>query len=234
MAITTIPVLSNIARTPLIIAGEVDKYTSLLNKYTTLTTVGFQTFTSTSSGVTYNTVSDGGEAELMVILANAINANSTNPCIFTAEHFNSIKTTLEAGAGSGVNTDLFQGDPKSVFSKKVVPTEITISTGFASGWSGDIKYRINQEGLKTLVLSVEKTTDLTTTAETIATIPAIASTYPFGCSTISSLWTGSFATRVQGAMCEIRVDTSGNIKITSIGSVTATAKAINGTLMSYY
>lgn len=117
---------------------------------------------------------------------------------------------------------------------RTAPTEVVVSTGFSAGWSGEVRYRINKEGLKTVGLVVERSTDILTSAETIITIPAIASTYSFGFGAMSSLWLASFSGRVSGAAAEIKIDGSGNVRIASVGSVTATAKSVNGFVTSYY
>lgn len=117
---------------------------------------------------------------------------------------------------------------------RTAPTEVVVSTGFNAGWSGEVRYRINKEGLKTVAIIAERSTDILTSAETIITITEIASAYSFGLGAMCPLWLASFSGRVTGAAAEIKIDGSGNVRIASVGSVTATAKAVNGFVVSYY
>lgn len=123
--------------------------------------------------------------KLATALANTINGNTSNIGDLTA--LTTTEKTNLVGAVNEVNSQLAQrvnkaGDTMtgnlnvpSINSKipayAIAPTETVITTGFATGWSGAIKIKKNQEGLVTLYINASKNTAITLAGETIYNLP---------------------------------------------------------------
>ena len=115
----------------------------------------------------------------------------------------------------------------------VTPTEIAITSGFASGWSGSISYRKNQENLVTLTVNIVKSTDIAAGQHLLFTLPT--GVRPSDRATIFTNIHTSGSIPVQNASATITVIWDGSINLHTMPGATLTnARYLNNVVLSYY
>lgn len=114
---------------------------------------------------------------------------------------------------------------------KGTPTEVVINTGFASDWSGEIKYRKSEFNKVFLFVNLTKSTDITN-------IDSVVYTLPIGVRP-PSLQIGYCALLTTGGNLisngSLIVNPSGQVKLLFYPSQTlATARVIQGATAEFY
>lgn len=110
---------------------------------------------------------------------------------------------------------------------KISPTEITVNTGFAAGWSGSIKYGKTQENIIFVKIEdLQKTSDISTTPEVIYTLPV--GYRPIGVQRLSVIGLNASAIRINGSMLDVLITNNGTLNICNNGSVTANVRRLAG------
>lgn len=109
---------------------------------------------------------------------------------------------------------------------KVVPTETIITTGFAAGWSGEIRVSKTQEGLNIYkIISLEKTTDITNAgAENVRVLDV--GTRPFHTIRFTAFGYTSANAKVNNSQLDIIIATNGSIFIGNSGGATTNVRKI--------
>lgn len=105
----------------------------------------------------------------------------------------------------------------------VTPTETVITTGFASGWSGSVSIRKNQEGQKKVRYDLTKTSDIA-----FGDIPfTLDSQYrPLTTEDILAFSFAADGNVINGALTAGFINTDGNLVLIPTGSVTANVRRI--------
>lgn len=111
----------------------------------------------------------------------------------------------------------------------VTPTETIITSGFAAGWSGTVRYSKTQEGLLVIYMVLDKTSDILVAGEYIFTLPVGYRPSQYQRSPCAG-WTSTTGERVNGSALEIAVSASGAIGVGSCGSVSTNVRAIAGAI----
>lgn len=112
------------------------------------------------------------------------------------------------------------------------PVETVITSGFASGWSGEIRLGKTQEGIKYIhIVSLAKTSDISTGGDIPYTIPI--GHRPI--KTVSENLVGYSSSGLfkAGSSIQVRVQSDGVLALTSTGSVTADVRSIVGAILTF-
>lgn len=118
-------------------------------------------------------------------------------------------------------------------SYSVTPTEISITTGFASGWSGSIKYRKNQENQTTLILSLVNNTDIVAGLTLLYTLPVAIRPLVDIKTTINLYAAAQYS--IANSFANIIILTSGEIYVYPVTGTTLTdARLIYAVTFTYY
>lgn len=113
------------------------------------------------------------------------------------------------------------------------PTETVITSGFAAGWSGTIRYSKTQEGGLNLVIdSLLKTSDITNNLETVYTITDV-NLRPRRQHKFYVLGATNTGTAVIGSLVEILIATNGTIQLRVVAGSTTNVRLIGGTQSSF-
>lgn len=109
----------------------------------------------------------------------------------------------------------------------IAPTETVITSGFAAGWSGQIKYGKTQENLLFLEFTqLLRNTIIGTTIEVVYTLPA--GSRPAATQKGHVVGLDSGGNIIIGSLIEVIIATNGNISVVSVGSVTSNVRILNG------
>ena len=113
------------------------------------------------------------------------------------------------------------------------PTNNVASSGFASGWSGQIQYRKNQEGLVLVHINLTKSTDIAaSSAETLFTLPAgfrPSTTHTKAVHLVNS------SSALMKELISLSVDSQGAVKMTAPAGQTYTgARPVFSAALSFY
>lgn len=116
------------------------------------------------------------------------------------------------------------------------PTETIITSGFASGWTGVLAYRKNQEGYVEISWNLTKSTDITSSNEAVYTLPT--SVRPVSSTLIPIVFVNLLTTpgnvTLFNSEAYVQVRTTGVFEIGAVvGAVTTNARKSIGKL-SYY
>ena len=115
---------------------------------------------------------------------------------------------------------------------KVIPAETVITSGFASGWSGEIRLRKNQEGLVNVYVNLLKSTDVVA-GETIANIPI--GLRPAINSLKATILCDSIGSPLNNSACFVLIQATGDLSLlTPSGMSTTNARNINSFRTDYY
>lgn len=109
------------------------------------------------------------------------------------------------------------------------PVETVITSGFASGWTGVVRYSKTQEGILIVnIVNLQKTSDISTSAvETIYTLPV--GYRPSYFQRVLVIGLNSSAVRINGSALDVYVATDGTLGIFNCGGVTTNVRRLAGT-----
>ena len=160
--------------------------------------------------------------KLTIELANLINEHTTQ----LAQRVNKAGDTMTGN----LNVPSINNKPLAY---AVAPTEIAITSGFATGWAGSISYRKNQENLVTLTINIVKSTDIALGQHLLFTLPT--GVRPSDRATIFTNIHTSGGIPVQNASATITVIWDGSINLYTMPGATLTnARYLNNVVLSYY
>lgn len=124
-----------------------------------------------------------------------------------------------------------EGNTRSVCVNEA-PTETVITSGFATGWSGEIRLGKTQEGIKYIhIVSLTKTSDISTGGDIPYTIPI--GHRPIKTVSENLVGYSSSGPFKAGSSIQVRVQSDGVLALTSTGSVTADVRSIVGALLTF-
>lgn len=124
-----------------------------------------------------------------------------------------------------------EGNTRSVCVNEA-PTETVITSGFAAGWSGEIRLGKTQEGIKYIhIVSLAKTSDISTGGDIPYTIPI--GHRPIKTVSENLVGYSSSGPFKAGSSIQVRVQSDGVLALTSTGSVTADVRSIVGALLTF-
>lgn len=113
----------------------------------------------------------------------------------------------------------------------ITPTETIVTSGFATDWSGTLVYRLNQENQKSLNLDLTNAVDILTTGVTAYTLPV--NQRPLRNSYFPAVGANSGGGYIANSLLVIRIITTGEITIYSVGGVTSNVRRVLATLTYY-
>lgn len=137
------------------------------------------------------------------------------------------------GFGNMTSFELFVlSDPTpsidTFITPSTAPVETIITSGFLSGWSGEIRFSKTVEGLVVMkIIQLTKTTDILFTNEVIYTAPSFA---PRNNGLAMASGRTSVGAIVKGSAVEVILEeVSGRVIVRSVGNVTTDVRKIAGT-----
>ena len=145
---------------------------------------------------------------------------------FAEYDYNALKENIEEN-----DADLVAHKADNTAHGVGLPTETVITTGFSAGWSGTIRARVNQEGLKTLSIDLAKTTDISGSENAYTfSVPLRALSADTHFSTIGASDDGAL---IANSQIGFYITIYGDLILRNIGSVTVGVRRFVATV-SYY